>query len=161
MPSLSHVRPPQTWRRCIGGPDPVTILTDQDLAMVQAISTTLPNSKHALCLWHIMQKFPSYFRSILQDRYGTFLTDFYGCMELETVEQFEVAFPAMVDKYGLADNRHLRGLYGIRHMWAAPFLRGFFFAGMRTTQRSESYNALLKGFMGSSTTLNAFFTHVS
>lgn len=85
---------------------------------------------------------------------------FYACQKVESVEAFEDAYNAMLAKFDLRENRHLRGLYEVRAMWAQPFLRPYFFAGMSTTQRSESYNAFLKVFMGSQTSLLAFFRHV-
>ncbi|XP_076918408.1 protein FAR1-RELATED SEQUENCE 7-like [Bidens hawaiensis] len=35
---------------------PKVVVTDQDPAMKQAISFVLPNSRHRLCMWHIMKK---------------------------------------------------------------------------------------------------------
>ncbi|XP_076959246.1 protein FAR1-RELATED SEQUENCE 5-like [Bidens hawaiensis] len=32
------------------------VVTDQDLAMKQAIASVFPNSRHRLCMWHIMKK---------------------------------------------------------------------------------------------------------
>ena len=37
---------------------PNIIVTDQDGAMRKAIVEVLPDSKHRLCMWHIMQKLP-------------------------------------------------------------------------------------------------------
>lgn len=52
----------------MGGRPPATIMTDQDLAMISSIAAELPDTKHALCIWHITQKFPSYFRSTLKGK---------------------------------------------------------------------------------------------
>lgn len=38
---------------------PTFILTDQDAAMKQAVSTVFTKSIHRLCMWHIMRKLPS------------------------------------------------------------------------------------------------------
>lgn len=38
---------------------PNIIVTDQDGAMRNAIAEVLPDSKHRLCMWHIMQKLPA------------------------------------------------------------------------------------------------------
>ena len=35
---------------------PTLVLTDQDPAIKQAIEAVFPNSKHRLCMWHIMKK---------------------------------------------------------------------------------------------------------
>lgn len=38
---------------------PKIIVTDQDGAMRNAVAEVLPDSKHRLCMWHIMQKLPA------------------------------------------------------------------------------------------------------
>nr|GFB06173.1 protein FAR1-related sequence 5-like [Tanacetum cinerariifolium] len=35
------------------------VVTDQDGAMKRAIEAVLTESKHKLCMWHIMQKVPA------------------------------------------------------------------------------------------------------
>ncbi|XP_038722015.1 protein FAR1-RELATED SEQUENCE 5-like [Tripterygium wilfordii] len=48
----------QTWLACMYGSAPIGIITDQDRAMKNAIEIVFPTSRHRLCLWHIMKKFP-------------------------------------------------------------------------------------------------------
>ena len=38
------------------GKEPKVVLTDQDPAIKQAVKAVLPNSRHRLCMWHIMKK---------------------------------------------------------------------------------------------------------
>ena len=38
------------------GKQPILVLTDQDPAIKQAIQIVFPESKHRLCVWHIMKK---------------------------------------------------------------------------------------------------------
>jgi hypothetical protein len=42
----------QIW----GGNAPTLIVTDEDASMRVAISIVLPNTKHRLCMWHIIKK---------------------------------------------------------------------------------------------------------
>lgn len=44
----------------------------------------------------------------------------------------------------LRNNRWIRGMYKRKYMWASAYIRGTFFAGMRTTQQCESINDILK-----------------
>lgn len=48
-----------------GGKQPVLVLTDQCLAMKQAIPKVLTNSRHRLCMWHIMSKVPKKVTSVM------------------------------------------------------------------------------------------------
>ena len=41
----------------MGGRHPISINTDQDLAMKGAIAKVFPNTHHHLCLWHIKKTF--------------------------------------------------------------------------------------------------------
>ena len=50
----------------------------------------------------------------------------------------------IIEKNGLQDNNWLQDMYMLREMWVPIFLRGMFFAGMSSSQRSESFNAFLK-----------------
>lgn len=38
------------------GKQPTIVLTDQDPTIKQAVQLVFPNSKHRLCMWHIMKK---------------------------------------------------------------------------------------------------------
>jgi len=38
------------------GKEPKVVVTDQDPAMKKAISIAFPNSRHRLCMWHVMHK---------------------------------------------------------------------------------------------------------
>ena len=38
------------------GKQPVLVLTDQDPAIKQAVEAVFPESRHRLCMWHIMKK---------------------------------------------------------------------------------------------------------
>jgi len=53
-------------------------------------------------------------------------------------------------------NEWLQGLYEIRESWIPIYNMKTFFAGMNTTQRSESINAFFYSFVDSSTILQDF-----
>ena len=54
---------------------------------------------------------------------------------------------SLMRKYNLKDNEWLNGLYEIRKSWKPIYCRNTFFAGMNTTQRSESINNFFNGFV--------------
>ncbi|KAF8397311.1 hypothetical protein HHK36_016224 [Tetracentron sinense] len=61
---------------------------DQDLGLKEAIASEMPNTKHALCIWHIVSKFSGRFSTILGVRYNDWKTDFYRLYELESEDEF-------------------------------------------------------------------------
>ncbi|XP_042952310.1 protein FAR-RED ELONGATED HYPOCOTYL 3-like [Carya illinoinensis] len=62
----------------------------------------------------------------------------------------------LLDKYDLRGNNWLNSLYEKRSYWVPVYLKDVFWAGMSTTQRSESMNAFFDGYVHSGTTLKEF-----
>lgn len=120
----------------------------------------MPTSKHALCIWMIVAKFPSWFNSVLGERYNEWKGEFYRLYNLESIEDFEVGWREMVNSFGLHTNRHVINLYGLRTFWALPFLRSHFFAGMTTIGQSKSINAFIQRFLSAQTRLAHFVEQV-
>ncbi|KAG5531650.1 hypothetical protein RHGRI_026317 [Rhododendron griersonianum] len=139
---------------------PKTILTDQDPWMSEAIAKEFPGTKHSFCIWHITSKFSGWFTAILRDQYQTWCADFYELYHLETPQEFEDHWTQVIAKYNLQSNKHVMGLYEIKHFWVPAYLRDYFFGGMTTTGRSESINAFIKRFISSHTNLEKFVKQV-
>ena len=125
---------------------PKTILIDQDPWITEAISKELPFTKHAFCIWHITAKFSDWFTSILRNRYSNWCIEFY---KLDSFEEFEGQWTQVMEKYDMLTNKHVIGLYQIKHFWVPCYLRGHFFGGMTTTRRSEIINVFIKQFISS------------
>ncbi|KAJ4778775.1 FAR1-related sequence 5 [Rhynchospora pubera] len=146
----------ETWLKAMYGKHPVSIITDQDHAMRNAIKIVFPNTVHRCCKWHVMRKAKEKLASL----YGlkpTFKTE----MELvinysSTVSDFETRWMAMIEKHKLKDNKHLNNMYEKRSEWVPAYFRDVFFADMSTTQRSESMNALLKMWLTSHSSIYKF-----
>ena len=140
---------------------PISILTDQDLWMTEAIAKEMSFTKHAFCIWHITTKFSGWFISILRSDYSSWCSEFYNLYKLDTIEEFEKQWPSVIAKYNLKENKHVSGLYNIKTFWVPAYLCNSFFGGMTTTGRSESINAFIKRFISSNTRLNQFIRQVS
>ncbi|XP_028113007.1 uncharacterized protein LOC114311143 [Camellia sinensis] len=65
----------------------------------------------------------------------------------------------MVEKFGLQTNSWVLETYEKCHMWAKAYMRGHFFAGMKSTQRSESMNAYFNPFFPHKLKLYEFVRH--
>ncbi|XP_028118377.1 protein FAR1-RELATED SEQUENCE 5-like [Camellia sinensis] len=115
---------------------PVSVLIDGDMAMREAIQKVFPNAKHRLCNWHIHRNAK---RNVQVDG---FEGHFKHLMDLDANEVvFEEAWSKMVRKYGLQNNKWVSNTYNNKGMWAQSYLRGHFFAGMKSSQRCEGLHA--------------------
>ncbi|XP_015945326.1 protein FAR1-RELATED SEQUENCE 5 [Arachis duranensis] len=127
---------------CMGGKPPTAVITDGDRSMRIAIQQVLPEAHHRLYAWHLIRnatanvcnlRFTSLFRHCM-------LADF-------EVEKFEMHWQAMVEECGTSDHEWVKDLYTKKSSWATAYIRGSFFAGIRTTSRCESLHAKLGRFV--------------
>ncbi|CAL5405985.1 unnamed protein product [Camellia sinensis] len=115
---------------------PVSMLTDGDMAMREAIQKVFSSAKHHLCNWHMH-------RNAQQNvRVDGFEGHFKHLMDVDANEVvFEEAWSKMVKKYGLQNNKWVSDTYNNKGMWAQSYLRGHFSAGMKSSQRCEGMHA--------------------
>ncbi|XP_042983194.1 protein FAR1-RELATED SEQUENCE 6-like [Carya illinoinensis] len=124
--------------------------------MKNAIATVFPETRHRYCLWHIMRKLPEKLGSHANFNYGL-KTDIQSALyDSQTTIEFEESWGQLLAKYDLLDNNWLQSLYEERSFWVPIFLKSVFWAGMSTTQRSESMNAFFDGYVHAGTTLKEF-----
>ncbi|KAL3684277.1 hypothetical protein R1sor_002299 [Riccia sorocarpa] len=77
-------------------------------------------------------------------------------LEVETAAEFEALWFTIMEQHLLSDDKHIKELFKLRESWCPVYLRSYFFAGMASTQRSESLNALMDFFMTAQTQLHEF-----
>ncbi|CAN0827092.1 Protein FAR1-RELATED SEQUENCE 5, partial [Linum grandiflorum] len=65
----------------------------------------------------------------------------------------------MLNKYSLEDNDSLHGIFLERRKWAMVYGRHMFTADMKSTQRSESMNNVLKKYLKPKHNMVYFFEH--
>jgi hypothetical protein len=146
----------ENWLKAMGGKSPMSIIIDQDLAMKATISKVFPQTRHHLCLWHIRKKFLEKLSHIYH-KYSSFKCGLKRCIhDSSCIKDFEEDWQHIMVEYHLVKNEWLQSLYKIRETWIPYYNRNTFFAGMNTTQRSESINAFFDSFVDSSTTLQDF-----
>ncbi|XP_041026848.1 protein FAR-RED IMPAIRED RESPONSE 1-like [Juglans microcarpa x Juglans regia] len=146
----------QTWLKCMDGIAPKAIITDQDRAMKNAIAIVFPGSRHRLCLWHILKKVPEKLSSYASYKSGMKNALMKCVYDTHTIDKFEKSWDELIDTYHLHDNVWLKSLYTEREYWVPAFLKDCFWAGMSTTQRSESMNAFFDGYVHAKTNLKEF-----
>ena len=145
----------QSWLRCMSGNPPKGIVTDQCISIQNAIRVVFPATRHRWCLWRIMKKILEKLNSmadykILQNSIKSVIYD------TVTEAEFEDQWNHFIKEFNLQDNQWLSGLYIERHRWVPVFLKKDFWAGMSTTQRSESMHAFFDGYINSTTSLQQF-----
>ncbi|KAH6796316.1 hypothetical protein C2S51_037302 [Perilla frutescens var. frutescens] len=122
---------------------PVTIFTDQDLAITNALSKVFPDARHRLCIWHLYQNAVSRFGRLkgnkaFNDAFQRCLT---GCVNKE---EFERCWASMVSVHGLEGNTWFARLYDLREKWCTAYNKDYFSAGILSSQQSESTNNAIR-----------------
>ncbi|XP_028120899.1 protein FAR-RED IMPAIRED RESPONSE 1-like [Camellia sinensis] len=140
------------WLNCMSAILLKAIITDQCRAMQNAIEIVFPQARHRWCLWHIMKKIPE--KLIGYSQYEAIKYALQNAVyDSIRKDEFDEEWKTMIGKFSLHDNDWLGVLYGERHRWIPAYVKDIFWAGMSTTQRSESMNAF---YVNSKTTLKQF-----
>jgi hypothetical protein len=115
--------------------------------MELAIASELAGTTHRWCKWHVLKKAKESMGALWSKK-GEFKNEFHKLVHcMITDEEFENGWAAMLDKYSLRNHPFLTQIYEVLHKWAKPYFRGVLCAKMTSTQRSESANHLLKGYV--------------
>uniref|UniRef100_A0A803N405 Protein FAR1-RELATED SEQUENCE n=1 Tax=Chenopodium quinoa TaxID=63459 RepID=A0A803N405_CHEQI len=126
-----------TFVKAMHGKKPKTILTDQDQAMANALSTKWPETYHRLCVWHMYQNAAKHLHHVFE-KFKDFAKYFSSCVyDYDDEADFIDAWDNMLVKYDLVGNSWLEWVYNLREKWALVYGRQTFCADMSTTQRSE------------------------
>ncbi|XP_042988818.1 protein FAR-RED IMPAIRED RESPONSE 1-like [Carya illinoinensis] len=146
----------KTWLQCMDGIAPKAIITDQDRIMKNAIAIVFPNVQHRFYLWHILKKVLEKFGS-----YGSYKTKMKNALmkcvyDIQHADEFEKCWDQLLTTYNLHENTWLQSLYVEREHWILTYLNKCFWAGMSTTQGSESMNAFFDSYVHSRTNLKEF-----
>ncbi|KAK9665511.1 hypothetical protein RND81_14G116700 [Saponaria officinalis] len=144
----------ERWVECMGNA-PNVFITDQDKAMEVAIRKVFPETKHRLCLWHILQNADKNLRNL--PHFKSIDEDLRKMVhESLTEDEFQMMWEQMVDKYSLQQNTWIKDAWHMRRRWVPVFWRGIFCAGMSSTQRSEQSNRFIKSYVSVETGLRQF-----
>ncbi|XP_020252201.1 protein FAR1-RELATED SEQUENCE 5-like [Asparagus officinalis] len=150
----------QEWLNCMHGIEPGAIITDQDRAMCNAIHKVFPNTRHRYCYWHLQRHIADHLHT-LNSVYGEEFQKYWDLWcNSGNIENFNLHWLEMKEKFKIIEEEDgwLQTMYMYRDHWVSCFLKGIFFAGMRSTQRSESINSFFDGYVNSQTQLKEFVT---
>ncbi|KAK9285827.1 hypothetical protein L1049_025028 [Liquidambar formosana] len=150
----------ETFLEVMSNKPPKTILTDQDAAMAKAVSKAMLYTFHRLCKWHILQNAMKNNVNLIGPKPGCIKGVLAYFMEnVDDKEDFVADWEKMKDDYNVRGNKWLNTIFGLRGKWAHAYVRLAWNAGMKSTQLSESFNALLKDYLRSYFDLSQFLMH--
>nr|KAJ0197075.1 hypothetical protein LSAT_V11C700386120 [Lactuca sativa] len=128
------------------GKEPTLVLTDQDAAIKQAVENVFRNSKHRLCMWHIMKKLKK------RKRFSKLVWDINMKPDV-----FEVKWGLLMKEFNLEDTRWFKDMFTIRDSWIRGYFSDIPMCGlMKTTSRSESMNSFFNTYSESGNLLLNF-----
>ncbi|XP_062005795.1 protein FAR1-RELATED SEQUENCE 5-like [Rosa rugosa] len=149
----------ETFLSAMSGKQPVTILTDQSVAMARAIKDVFPQATHRLCVWHLYQNAAKNLSHVFHGS-SEFFDDFSNFMyDYEFEHEWLLVWNDMLEKYSLKENKWLTNLFELREKWVIVYERHTFTADMKSTQRSECMNNVLKKYLKPEHNLLRFFEH--
>ncbi|KAJ3673658.1 hypothetical protein LUZ60_005650 [Juncus effusus] len=141
------------------GRNPKTVLSDNNLVVINAISIVWPRANFRVCTWHVYQNACKNLNHIFQGS-KTFSKDFAKCIyECETEEEFINGWRNMVEKYDLINNEYLIKLFNEKHIWAEPYSRDIFTADIKSSLQTETLTNNLKKHLNPQLDLFAYFKH--
>nr|GEY34719.1 hypothetical protein [Tanacetum cinerariifolium] len=116
------------------------VVTDQDPAMKLAIKEILPNTRHRLCMWHIMAKPTTKVgTSLCRDtNFKRRLCDIVWTDKIKA-DVFDEHWNEIMADFKLTEHKWLHDMFELRSQWIPTYFRHEPMSRlMRTTSRSES-----------------------
>ncbi|XP_073138365.1 protein FAR1-RELATED SEQUENCE 5-like [Henckelia pumila] len=146
----------EVFKKSMGGKCPVSLFTDQDQAISNAIEKVFPETRHRLCLWHLHQNAVSRFAKLRSQ--NSFKDAFKKCLSGCVDEnEFESCWSSMISDYKLENHPWFNRLYGLKEKWCTALSKDLFSAGILSSQRSESTNHAIGFSAKKNTSLTDFF----
>ncbi|CAM0909535.1 unnamed protein product [Alopecurus aequalis] len=141
----------------MGNSHPETIITDQDVAMGNAISAVLPFTIHRYCNFHIGRKMKQKLLTFFAAR-GEFYEKLKSLMRNSfSPNEFETGWHELLEVYNAQGEAHLERIFDIRAQWVPAFFMDKFFPFTSSTARSESTNSLFKSYVKRKDSTSTFF----
>ncbi|KAJ0599936.1 putative MULE transposase domain, FHY3/FAR1 family [Helianthus annuus] len=167
------------------GSQPKVVVNDQDPAMKKAISTVFVDTRHRLCMWHVMHKLSlkvdflifvfgvlrcmAFFNVFIVFHVGVRLCNstifkerIAGVVwtDILTPEEFDSEWEVVIGEFNLEDNDWLSDIFALKESWIPAYYIMEELSGlMRMTSRSESENHFFGQVCNSKATLVEFMTH--
>ncbi|KAH6787518.1 hypothetical protein C2S52_007070 [Perilla frutescens var. hirtella] len=150
----------EQFQRCMGH-GPAILMTDQDPAIKVAVELVFTNTKHRLCMWHIIMKVPERvpFHLKKDHIFMRRLNSLVWSVDIKP-NDFDVGWMQMMVEFGLTENSWFKHMFDIRDTWIPAYFRDFSMGGLfRTTSPSESENSVFRAHMNKGSNLLEFLMY--
>ncbi|XP_050224077.1 protein FAR1-RELATED SEQUENCE 3 isoform X2 [Mercurialis annua] len=145
----------KTFLTAMNDRQPISIMTEQDRVIKNAVSMVFPEARHCISKWHVLREGQEKLAYVCH-AHPNFQAELYNCINLtETIEEFETSWSSIIDKYDLKGHDWLRSLYDFRAQWVPAFFRDSFFAVISLNQGFDG--SFFDGYVNPQTTLPFFF----
>ncbi|KAK5846871.1 protein FAR1-RELATED SEQUENCE 3-like isoform X2 [Gossypium arboreum] len=145
----------KTFFTAMNDRQPVSLITNQDRAIQTAVSQVFPGVRHCINKWHILREGPEKLAHVCHV-HPNFQVELYNCINLtETIEEFELSWSSLIEKYNLSAHDWLQSLYSARAQWVPVYFRDSFFAAISLNQGFDG--SFFDGYVNQQTTIPMFF----
>ncbi|GAV87012.1 FAR1 domain-containing protein/SWIM domain-containing protein/MULE domain-containing protein [Cephalotus follicularis] len=143
----------KTFLTAMNEHQPLSLTTDQDRAIQTAAAQVFPESRHCISKWHVLREGQEKLAHVCHEN-PNFQVELYNSINLtETIEEFELSWSSILDKYDLRGHDWLRSLYNARVQWVPVYFRDSFFAAMSPNPDCSFFD----GYVNQQTTIPMFF----
>ncbi|KAK8596441.1 hypothetical protein V6N12_064930 [Hibiscus sabdariffa] len=152
---LDYFKKMQAENPAMNDRQPVSLITDQDRAIQTAVSQVFPGVRHCINKWHVLREGPEKLAHVCHV-HPNFQVELYNCINLtETIEEFELSWSSLLEKYNLSAHDWLQSLYSARAQWVPVYFRDSFFAAISPNQGLDG--SFFDGYVNQQTTIPVFF----
>ncbi|XP_021839271.2 protein FAR1-RELATED SEQUENCE 5-like [Spinacia oleracea] len=135
---------------------PQVIVTDRELALINAINIVFPETTHLLCVWHIQKnivvKCKGYFKET--EDWDVFMSMWNAMVYAETEEQFEESwlFLQLLYKENNDIIKYIASTWiPVKHKFVSVWTEQYLHFGNRASSRAEGAHSKLKKYLYVST----------
>ncbi|KAL6579405.1 hypothetical protein OROMI_009621 [Orobanche minor] len=123
----------EKFKMCMGTA-PRMLITDQDPAIKIAVERALPETRHRLCMWHIMKKLPEKTPQRLKqdDSFRKKINDLVWSEVMEPIT-FEKEWDDMINEFDLMGPTWFTTMFEQRHSWIPAYFKDLPLSGLFKT----------------------------
>ncbi len=116
-----------------------------------ALTQVFPAAQHQLCIWHIAKNIRLH---VKRAEVATTAVECFGKLSAVTDEvEFEIQWKQLIDRLDDGERGYMQHIYFQRQKWSAVWTSRMRNLGIKSTQRAESLNSVVKSTIDRSVTM--------